>query len=95
MWDHAPKRGSEGLKGVFGFLYQTSLAHTTESSPLWLGTGMHEVDVWLLVLTQSGCTVKLFGCMVACEHSGVCFGRLHATQVWLPHTNAGKVTTYI
>jgi hypothetical protein len=51
MWDHAPKRGSEGLKGVFGFLYQTSLAHTTESSPLWLGTGMHEVDVWLLVLT--------------------------------------------
>ena len=67
-WDHAPKRGSEGLKGVLGFLYQTSLACTTESGPPWLGTGMHEVDVWLLVLIQLGCIVTLFGCLVACEH---------------------------
>jgi len=62
MWDHAPKHGIEELKGVFCFLYQTSMA--CKASP-WLGTGMHEVDVWLLVLTQLSCIVTVLSCLIA------------------------------
>jgi len=62
MWDHAPKCGSEGLKGMFGFLYQTSMAC---KASLWLGTGMHEVDVWLLIFTQLSCIVTVLSCLVA------------------------------
>lgn len=93
------KRGSGGLKGVFGFLCQPSIARTTEPGPPWLSADMHEVDVLLLVLTQPGCIIALFGCLVVCEHlKCICkwilvgymqhkSGYLILMLVMLPHTD--------